>query len=147
MKAIVYRKNGPPDVLSCEEMEKPIPNDGEVLIKVHAAAVNPLDYHLMKGGPAPLRLLFGPRKAKVPGVDVAGVVEAVGSGVKEFKPGDAVFGTCRGTFAEFAVAPESSLVRKPEGISFDEAAASRLRHSLRCRVFATKEGSSRARPS
>jgi len=124
MKAIVYRKNGPPDVLSCEDLEKPIPNDGEVLIKVHAAAVNPLDYHLMKGGPAPLRLLFGPRKAKVPGVDVAGVVEAVGSGVKEFKPGDAVFGTGRGTFAEFAVAPESSLVRKPEGISFDEAAAS-----------------------
>ncbi|MGA2569131.1 MAG: NAD(P)-dependent alcohol dehydrogenase [Terracidiphilus sp.] len=124
MKAIVYRKNGPPDVLTCEEIEKPTPKEAEVLIKVNAAAVNPLDYHLMKGGPALARLLFGVRKLKVPGVDVAGVVEAAGSGVTKFKAGDAVFGACRGAFAEYAIAPESALAAKPESVPFEDAAAS-----------------------
>jgi NADPH:quinone reductase-like Zn-dependent oxidoreductase len=123
MKAIVYRKNGPPDVLSCEEMAKPSPADQEVLIKVHAAAVNPLDCHLLKGGPALVRLLFGARKLRQPGVDVAGIVEAIGQGVTRFKPGDAVFGTCRGAFAEYAVGPASSLAVKPAGVSFEAAAA------------------------
>ncbi len=124
MKAIVYRKNGPPDVLTCEEIEKPTPNEKEVLIKVHAAAVNPLDYHLMKGGPALARLLFGRGKLKRPGVDVSGVVEAVGPVVTQFKAGDAVFGACRGAFAEYAIAPESSLAPKPETVAFEDAAAS-----------------------
>jgi NADPH:quinone reductase-like Zn-dependent oxidoreductase len=124
MKAIVYRKNGPPDVLTCEEIEKPSPADQEVLIKVRAAAVNPLDCHLLKGGPALIRLLFGARKLRQPGVDVAGVVEAVGPGVTQFKPGDAVFGTCRGAFAEYAVAPDSALAIKPAIVSFESAAAS-----------------------
>ena len=123
MKAIVYRKNGPPDVLTCEEIDKPVPNDQEVLIKVHAAAVNPLDFHMLKGGPLIFRLLFGGAKLKHPGVDCAGVVEAVGPAVTQFKAGDAVFGNCRGAFAEYAVAPDSKIAPKPEGVSFEDAAA------------------------
>ncbi|HTA80009.1 MAG TPA: NAD(P)-dependent alcohol dehydrogenase [Terracidiphilus sp.] len=124
MKAIVYRRNGPPDVLSCEEIEKPTPNAQEVLIKVRAAAVNPLDCHLLKGGPAVMRTLPGRGKLRQPGVDVAGVVETVGSGVTEFTAGDAVFGACRGAFAEYAIAPVSALASKPEAVSFEDAAAS-----------------------
>ena len=124
MKAIVYRRNGPPDVLSCEEIEKPTPNAQEVLIKVRAAAVNPLDCHLLKGGPAVMRMLPGRGKLRQPGVDVAGVVEAVGSGVTEFTAGDAVFVACRGAFAEYAIAPVSALASKPETVSFEDAAAS-----------------------
>jgi NADPH:quinone reductase-like Zn-dependent oxidoreductase len=124
MKAIVYRKNGPPDVLRCEEIEKPVPGDREVLIKVYAAAVNPLDCHVLKGGPALARLLFGPRKPKVPGVDAAGTVVALGPGATEFKVGDAVFGTAKGAFAEYAVASESKLAPKPENLAFEDAAAS-----------------------
>ena len=123
MKAIVYRKNGPPDVLTCEEIEKPVPAEQEVLIKVHAAAVNPLDVHMLKGGPLFFRLLFDRGKLKRPGVDCAGVVEAVGPAVTEFKAGDAVFGNCRGSFAEYAVAPDSKIAAKPEGVSFEDAAA------------------------
>jgi NADPH:quinone reductase-like Zn-dependent oxidoreductase len=123
MKAIVYRKNGPPEVLTCEEIEKPAPKEKEVLIRVRAAAVNPLDCHMLKGGPALMRLLFGPRKPKIPGVDVAGTVEAVGSGVTQFKPGDAVFGTCGGAFAEYAIAPVSTLAAKPENVPFESVAA------------------------
>ena len=124
MKAIVYRRNDPPDVLSCEEIEKPTPNAQEVLIKVRAAAVNPLDCHLLKGGPAVMRTLPGRGKLRQPGVDVAGVVETVGSGVTEFTAGDAVFGACRGAFAEYAIAPVSALASKPETVSFEDAAAS-----------------------
>ena len=123
MKAIVYRKNGPPDVLTCEEIENPVPAEGEVLIKVRAAAVNPLDYHMLKGGPALMRLLLGPRKPKVPGVDMAGVIESVGPGVTQFKPEDVVFGTGRGAFAEYAVAPETKVAAKPENVMFEDAAA------------------------
>lgn len=123
MKAIVYRKNGPPDVLTCEEIEKPVPGDQEVLIKVHAAAVNPLDVHMLKGGPLIFRLLFGRAKLKHPGVDCAGVVEAVGPAVTGFKAGDVVFGTCRGAFAEYAIAPDSKLAPKPANVAFENAAA------------------------
>jgi len=123
MKAIVYRKNGPPDVLTCEEIEKPVPSDREVLIKVHAASVNPLDVHMLKGGPLIFRLLFGRGKLKRLGVDCAGVVEAVGPAATSFKAGDAVFGNCRGAFAEYAVAPDSKIALKPEDVSFEDAAA------------------------
>jgi NADPH:quinone reductase-like Zn-dependent oxidoreductase len=127
MKAIVYRKNGSPDLLTCEEIEKPTPKEKEVLIKVHAAAVNPLDCHMLKGmvkgGSFIFRLLFGRAKLKHPGVDCSGVVVAVGPAVTSFKAGDAVFGNCRGAFAEYAVAPESKLAAKPEGVSFEDAAA------------------------
>jgi NADPH:quinone reductase-like Zn-dependent oxidoreductase len=123
MKAIVYRKNGPPEILHLEEVEKPVPGEHEVLIKVCAAAVNPLDCHLLKGGPAPLRILMGGSKLKRPGVDAAGIVECVGPGVTSFKAGDAVFGLCHGAFAEYAVAAESKVAAKPAAVSFEDAAA------------------------
>jgi NADPH:quinone reductase-like Zn-dependent oxidoreductase len=123
MKAIVYRKNGPPEVLALEEIERPAPGAREVLIKVHAAAVNPLDCHLLKGGPALMKLLMGGGKLKRPGVDVAGLVEAVGQGVTQFKPGDAVFGCGKGAFAEYAIAAESALATKPDIVTFEDAAA------------------------
>ncbi len=125
MKAIVYYNHGSPDVLKCEEIQKPTPGDNEVLIKVRAAAVNPLDWHLMRGilhlGPIKLRLRK-PRM-KQPGRDVAGQVEAVGRNVTQFKPGDEVFGVCRGAFADYASAPESKLVLKPPNVTFEQAAS------------------------
>ena len=125
MKAIVYYHYGSPDVLACEEMEKPRAGDNEVLIKVRAASVNPLDWHLLRGTPYLLRLMAGLRKPKVPrsGVDVAGQVEAVGRDVTQFKPGDEVFGSCRGAFAEYVCAPERALVLKPATVTFEQAAS------------------------
>ena len=130
MKAIVYQNFGSPDILRFEEIDKPTPADNEVLIKVCAASVNPLDWKLMKGGPFILRLLLGLGKSKIkrPGVDVAGQVEAVGRNVTQFKPGDEVFGTCRGAFAEYATSQlvpgmKSVLVRKPANVTFDQAAS------------------------
>ena len=125
MKAIAYHEYGSPDVLKCEEIEKPVPKDDEVLIKVRAASVNPLDWRLMKGDPRFLRLFFGLRKPRLgrPGVDVAGEVEAVGRNVTQFKPGDEVFGGCRGAFAEYACTGESKLVMKPDNVTFEQAAS------------------------
>src|SRR5206468_7139230 len=115
---------GSADVLKCEEIEKPIPGDDEVLIKVRAAAINPLDRHIMKGKPSFLRLIFGLRKPKIrPGRDVAGQVEAVGRNVTQFKPGDEVFGASRGTLAEYACTRESALSTKPDNVTFEQAAA------------------------
>lgn len=125
MKAIVYHNYGSPDVLKCVEVEKPAAGDDEVLIKVCAASVNPLDFHFMRGTPFFIRIMAGLRKPKNTGVgrDVAGRVEAVGRNVTEFKPGDEVFGTCRGAFAEYVCASESSLVIKPENVTFEQAAS------------------------
>ena len=125
MKAIVYRNYGSPDVLRLEEVEKPIPAGNEVLIKVHASSVNPYDWHFMRGLPYPIRLFAGLGSPKVIrlGADVAGVVEAVGSSVKQFKPGDAIFGNGQGAFAEYVCAPESTLGLKPESRSFEQAAS------------------------
>ncbi len=125
MKAIVYSNYGSPEVLKCEEVEKPTAGDNEVLIKVRAASVNPLDSHLMRGKPYIGRLLFGLRKPRDtrPGRDVAGQVEAVGRNVTQFKPGDEVFGACRGAFAEYACAMEDRLALKPANSSFEDAAA------------------------
>jgi len=125
MKAAIYRRYGPPDVLQIEDIEKPEPKDDEVLLKVRATGVNPLDSHLMKGRPYILRLLLGLGKPKIkrPGVDVSGEVDAVGSNVTQFKTGDAVFGMCKGTFAEYVCAPESAVVIKPDNITFEQAAA------------------------
>ena len=125
MKAIVYRDYGSPDVLKLEEVAKPAPKENEVLIRVRAAAVNPLDWHFMRGLPYLVRLIAGLGKPKDIrfGVDVAGEVEAVGSGVKELRVDDEVFGTCRGAFAEYACAAECAFVRKSENVSFEEAAA------------------------
>ena len=124
MKAIVYHSYGPPDVLKCEEIEKPSAGDNEVLIKVRAAAVNPVDL-LFRGTSYMVRIMTGLRKPKDTrlGVDVAGQVEAVGRNVTQFRPGDAVFGTCKGAFAEYACAPESALVVKPDNVTFEQAAS------------------------
>ena len=106
MRAVVYREYGPPEaVLRCEDVEQPTPADGEVLIKVRAAAVNPLDSHLMKGKPYTMRLFFGLPKPRTtrPGRDVAGEVTAIGKSVTQFTPGDEVFGVCLGAFAEVRV--------------------------------------------
>jgi NADPH:quinone reductase-like Zn-dependent oxidoreductase len=124
MKAIVRTQYGAPDVLQFREVEKPTPKDNEVLIKLHAASVNPLDLFTMRGAPL-IRLIPGLRtpKDKRIGVDVAGQVEAVGRNITQFKPGDEVFGVCRGAFAEYACATEDKLARKPANISFEDAAA------------------------
>jgi NADPH:quinone reductase-like Zn-dependent oxidoreductase len=124
MKAVVYRNYGSPDVLICDEMEKPTPQNDEVLIKVRAASVNPLDWRLMRGRPYILRILIGLRRPNTrPGHDVAGEVEAVSRNVTQFKPGDAVFGTCVGAFAEYACASQSKLAIKPISVSFEQAAS------------------------
>jgi NADPH:quinone reductase-like Zn-dependent oxidoreductase len=124
MKAIVYYNYGSPDVLKCEEIEKPTAGDNEVLIKVRAASVNPYDWHFMRGMPYLLRIGAGLRKPKVIrlGVDVAGQVETIGRNITRFKPGDEVFGLCRGAFAEYACACESKLARKQERVVFEQAA-------------------------
>ena len=124
MKAIVYHEFGPPDVLKCEDIAKPAPKDNEVLIKVHAASINPLDWKLMKGEPRAVRVMAWLLKIKGrPGVDVAGEVEAVGPNVNTFKPGDKVFGSCRGAFAEYACASESKVAPMPDNVTFEQAAS------------------------
>jgi len=124
MRAIVRTKYGPPDAVQFTEVEKPTPKDDEVLIKLRAASVNPVDLFTMRGAPL-LRLIPGLRapKDKRLGVDVAGQVEAVGRNVTQFKPGDEVFGVCHGAFAEYACATEDKLALKPANISFEDAAA------------------------
>ena len=125
MKAAVYNDYGPPDVIRIADVEKPVPKDDEVLIEVHAASVNPLDWHFLRGTPYLVRMMTGLRKPKAPGlgVDVSGQVEAIGRNVTAFKPGDEVFGSCRGAFAEYTCTRESMLVRKPETMSFEQAAS------------------------
>jgi NADPH:quinone reductase-like Zn-dependent oxidoreductase len=125
MQAIMYRHYGSPEVLHCEEIEKPNPRDNEVLIKVHAAAVNPLDWHLTRGMPYGFRFTMGLRKPKDRrvGMDVAGQVETVGKNVTQLKPGDPVFGACRGAFAQYACSPDSAVVLKPENLSYEQAAS------------------------
>ena len=126
MKATTYTKYGSPDVLHFTEVAKPTPRDDEVLIEIRAASVNPLDWRLMRGKPLFTRIMIGGmRKPKVtrPGVDVAGRVESVGRNVTRFKPGDEVFGSCRGAFAEYACTSESALVMKPANVTFEQAAS------------------------
>jgi NADPH:quinone reductase-like Zn-dependent oxidoreductase len=126
MKAIVYTKYGPPDVLQLKEIEKPTPTDDEVLIRVHAASVNAFDWHAMRGKPFVVRLMgFGllKPKNKILGADIAGRVEAVGRSVRQFQPDDEVFGIVSGGFAEYVCAREKYLALKPANLSFEEAAA------------------------
>jgi NADPH:quinone reductase-like Zn-dependent oxidoreductase len=124
MRAIVYRDYGSPDVLHVEDVEKPTPGEDEVLIRIRAAAANPMDYHLM-GGTYLIRLATGLRRPKPtrPGADLAGEVEAVGRNVTRFRPGDTVFGGARGAFAEYACASETRLALKPANLTFEQAAA------------------------
>lgn len=125
MKAVLFTEYGPPDVLHLQEIEKTAPKDNQVLVKVYAAAANPLDWHRMRGAPFLARLGEGFRKPQNPriGADVAGRVEAVGSSVTQFKPGDEVYGCVTGAFAEYVCARETAFVRKPTHVSFEEAAA------------------------
>jgi NADPH:quinone reductase-like Zn-dependent oxidoreductase len=126
MKAVVCSSYGPPDALEPTEIEKPTPRDDEVLVEVHAASVNAADWHIMRGKPSMMRLmgvgLLKP-KNKILGSDIAGRVEAVGTNVTRFQPGDEVFGNTPGGFAEYVCAREDALVSKPANISFEEAAA------------------------
>src|SRR2546423_384621 len=124
MKAIRYCEYGSPDVLKFEDVEKPVPNDDQVLIKVRAASLNFIDPGLMRG-PWPLRLMSGLRKPEktMLGNDLAGQVEAVGKNVTQFKPGDEVFGVGRPSLAEYACARERALVIKPGNVTFEQAGA------------------------
>ena len=126
MKAIVHRCYGSPDDLRFEDIEKPAPADDQLLVKVHAASVNPLDWHYMRGTPYLVRTDSGFGKPTDPrlGVDFAGTVEAVGKNVKRFKPGDEVFGGRDGAFAEYVtVREERAVVLKPGNVTFEQAAS------------------------
>jgi NADPH:quinone reductase-like Zn-dependent oxidoreductase len=126
MKAVVHRCYGAPDVLRLEDVAKPIAADNEVLVQVHAASVNPLDWHYLRGTPYVVRLDAGFGKPENPrlGVDFAGTVEAVGKSVTRFKPGDEVFGGKFGAFAEYvSVREDRALVLKPANMTFEQAAA------------------------
>jgi len=126
MKAIRYTKYGPPDVLQLEEVEKPAPKAHQVLVKVHAASVNALDWRPFTMPSLLIRLVSGgASKPKDPsvGVDVAGTIEAVGKEVTEFQPGDEVFGVAPGSFAEYVANSASKFARKPANVSFEAAAA------------------------
>ena len=124
MNALVYHDYGPSSVLKCEEVEKPSPKPDEVLIKVRAASANPLDWRLMRGEPRPVRVVGKLLKMHGrPGADVAGVVEAAGQSVTQFKPGDRVFGSCRGAFADYVCTPASKIASIPDNVTFEQAAA------------------------
>ena len=129
MKAIVLSKYGSPDVLELQEVDKPIPKENEVLIKVHAASVNDWDWGLLRGEPLMLRPIYGLFKPKyeILGVDVSGEVKAVGENVTKFKPGDNVYGDLSesgfGGFAEFVCSPEGALTLKPGSMTFEQAAS------------------------
>ncbi|MEH1056647.1 NAD(P)-dependent alcohol dehydrogenase [Micromonospora sp. CPCC 206171] len=125
MKAIVQDRYGSADVLQLRDIDPPRVGDDDVLVRVRAAGVDPGVWHLMTGLPYPVRLGYGLRRPRhrVPGMDLAGVVEAVGRQVTRFAPGDEVYGTGAGSYAEYALAPQHKLARKPAALTFAEAAA------------------------
>ena len=126
MKAVIYTRYGPPEVLQVVELDKPVPNENQLLVKVHATSINAGDYRVMRANPFILRLMIGgvfkPKNTRL-GMDVAGHVEAVGEKITQFKPGDEVFGCRSGAFAEYVIAREGLLAHKPASISFEQAAA------------------------
>lgn len=129
MKAVIYEKYGPPDVLEFKEVPKPTPKDDEVLVKIHAASLNAADWHLLRADPFLARLFGGLVRPKfnILGADIAGVVESTGKNVKLFHAGDEVFGAVSecgwGGFAEYTTATENALALKPKNESFEQAAA------------------------
>ena len=126
MKALVQDRFGPPDVLRLAQTGMPEVGAGDVLVRVHAAALNPADWHILRGDPLIARLMgvgLTRPKARVAGIDAAGVVEAVGTNVRQLRSGDEVLGFCRGAFAEYACAAADLVVPKPAAISFEQAAA------------------------
>ncbi|MDQ4026905.1 MAG: NAD(P)-dependent alcohol dehydrogenase [Actinomycetota bacterium] len=124
MKAIVQDTYGTPDILDLREIDKPVVGDDDVLLRVHAASAFIGDWHIMMGLPYLIRMVSGLRRPKAPvrGQDVAGRVEAVGRDVTQFQPGDEVFGTCDGSFAEYATARKDKLAPKPANLTFEQAA-------------------------
>jgi NADPH:quinone reductase-like Zn-dependent oxidoreductase len=126
MKAIIQERFGPPDVLQLVDTDPPDVGADDVLVRVHAAALNPADWHILRGDPLVARLMgVGLRKpkARVAGLDAAGRVEAVGANVRELRPGDEVLGFCQGAFAEYARAEADKVVPKPVSLTFEQAAA------------------------
>lgn len=125
MKAIVYNRYGGPEVLELQEIDEPAPQEDEILVRVRAASVNPLDWHFMRGQPFLVRGEVGLRRPKNPrlGVDLAGVVEAVGGAVTQFRPGDEIFGLSRGAFGEVVCTQGKGLAPKPANLTFEESAA------------------------
>lgn len=125
MKAIIQSQYGGPERLELQDVDLPRAGDGEVLVRVRAASIHLGDWILITGKPYLMRMATGLRKPKnpIPGTDIAGVVEAVGPGVERFAVGDEVFGWCAGAFAEFAVASQDQLVRKPANLTFEQASA------------------------
>jgi NADPH:quinone reductase-like Zn-dependent oxidoreductase len=132
MKAVVADKYGTPKVLQLKDVAVPVPKDNELLIRIHAIALNAADWHILGADPFLIRFMFGLRKPKVTilGADIAGTVEAIGKDVKQFETGDEVFGDLSGSgwggYAEYVCANEDAIVPKPSNISFEEAAASGL---------------------
>jgi NADPH:quinone reductase-like Zn-dependent oxidoreductase len=126
MQAAVHRCYGPPEVVKLESIAKPVPGEHQVLIRVHAASVNPFDWHMLRGDPFLMRMQSGwgaPEDTRL-GVDFAGTVEAVGSSVTRFKPGDPIFGGANGSFAEYVTARGAgSLELMPSNLTFEQAAA------------------------
>jgi NADPH:quinone reductase-like Zn-dependent oxidoreductase len=125
MKAIVQTHYGSPDVLQLKDADKPVVKADEVLVRVHAAAVNIGDWHLLRGMPYVVRLVAGLRRPRreIPGLDIAGQVEAVGANVPQFRPGDEVFGWCKGAFAEYACAAASNLLPTASNLTLEQSAA------------------------
>ena len=124
MQAIIFTEYGSPDVLQCAEIEKPAPARNEILIRVYAASINPLDFHNMRGSPCIIRLQNGLRRPKNPrlGVDLSGEVEAVGQDVTDFRPGDAVFGVRTGALAEYVITTGKAFAPIPSNLTFEQAA-------------------------
>lgn len=124
MKAVILPRYGSADVLQLKDVEKPVPTEGRLLVRVHASSVNPVDYHMMTGGAVRFlgNGLLKPKDSRF-GTDFAGVVEAIGPGVTQFKPGDEVFGIAPGAFAEYATPRERMTALKPPNVSFEQAAA------------------------
>ena len=125
MKAIIQTRYGSPDVLQLREVDAPVLSEDQVLVRVHAAAVNIGDWHLLRGVPYVIRLVAGLRRPRreIPGLDIAGQVQTVGRDVRQFRPGDEVFGWCKGAFAEYACAAESDLLPKPANLTSEQSAA------------------------
>jgi len=122
MKAIVHSEFGPPDVLKLVEVAKPTPKANEVLVRVRAAAANPLDWHFIRGEPGVMRLMGKPNN-RIPGADFAGEIESIGTSVTEFRAGDEVFGTANGTFAEYVCASAENVAQRPRALTHEQAAA------------------------
>ncbi|MEV0174216.1 NAD(P)-dependent alcohol dehydrogenase [Streptomyces sp. NPDC050803] len=125
MKAVLQGRYGSADTLEFRDIERPVPGDGEVLVRVHAASVNAYDWHFMRGDPKVARAVMGLRgpKARIRGRDFAGTVEAVGAGVTDLRPGEEVYGEADGAFAEYVCAKDSMVGPKPGNLTFEQAAA------------------------